>query len=99
VSLNGKYSNIFHICIKSCVLHAKSHVSQTPQLLWQHLWKNDCCCTSWLNAGNPGTLLTVLCSPKPSRCTFAISMAFTSILLTWMVSTLIFTGSSKPVVV
>ena len=27
MSLNGKYSNICHIHIKSCVLHAKSHVS------------------------------------------------------------------------
>jgi hypothetical protein len=52
-------------CQESCL---------TPQLLLQHLSKNDKYCTSWLNAGNPGTLLTVLCSPKPSRCTFAISM-------------------------
>jgi hypothetical protein len=52
-------------CQESCL---------TPQLLWQHLSKNDSYCTSWHNPGNPGILLTVLCSPKPSRCTFAISM-------------------------
>ncbi len=45
-------------CQESCL---------TPQLLWQHLSKNDSCHTSWLNAGNPGTLLTVLCSPKPTK--------------------------------
>jgi hypothetical protein len=37
------------------------------QLLRQHLSKNDSCHTSWLNSGNSGTLLTVLCSPNPTK--------------------------------
>jgi hypothetical protein len=45
-------------CQESCL---------TPQLLWQHLSKNDSCCTSWLNSGNSGTLLTVLRSPNPTK--------------------------------
>jgi hypothetical protein len=39
----------------------------TPQLLQQHLSKNDSCCTSWLNSGNSETLLTVLHSPNPTQ--------------------------------
>ncbi len=45
-------------CQESCLI---------PQLLWQHLSKNDSCHTSWLNSGNSGTLLTVLCSPNPTK--------------------------------
>jgi hypothetical protein len=57
MSLNGKYNAIFPIYIKSCA----------PQLLWQHLSKNDSCHTSLLNSGNSGTFLTVLCSPNPIK--------------------------------
>jgi hypothetical protein len=45
-------------CQESCL---------TPQLLWQHLSKNDSCRTSWLNSGNSGTLLTVLHSPNLTK--------------------------------
>ncbi len=45
-------------CQESCL---------TPQLLWQHLSKNDSCCTSWLNSSNSGTLLTVLRSLKSTK--------------------------------
>jgi hypothetical protein len=45
-------------CQESCL---------TPQLLQQHLSKNHSCHTSWLNSGNSGTLLTVLCSPNPTK--------------------------------
>jgi hypothetical protein len=44
-------------CLESCL---------TPQLLWQHLLKNDSCHTLWLNSGNSGTLLTVLRSLNPT---------------------------------
>jgi hypothetical protein len=65
---NGKNSEICNIQIKSCVVHAKSHVSLHSQLLChQHLSQNDLCHTLWLNSGNPGTLLTVLYSPKPTK--------------------------------
>jgi hypothetical protein len=56
MSRNGKYSDICHIQIKSCFVHAKSHVSLHSQLLChQHLSQNDLCHTLWLNSGNPGT--------------------------------------------
>jgi hypothetical protein len=45
-------------CQESCL---------APQLLWQHLSKNDSCSTSWLNFSNSGTLLAVLCSPNPTN--------------------------------
>jgi hypothetical protein len=45
-------------CQESCL---------TPQLLQQHLSKNDSCHTSWLNSSNSGKLLTVLRSPNPTK--------------------------------
>jgi hypothetical protein len=45
-------------CQESCL---------TPQLLRQHLSKNDSCHTSWFNSSNSGTLLSVLRSPNPTK--------------------------------
>jgi hypothetical protein len=45
-------------CQESCL---------TPQLIQQHLSKNDSCHTSWLNSSNSGKLLTVLRSPNPTK--------------------------------
>jgi hypothetical protein len=66
-SLNGKYNASYMSYSHQVLCLACQESCLTPQLLWQHLSKNDSCHTSWLNSGNSGTLLTVLCSPNSTK--------------------------------